>query len=163
MYGLGVVFAIRYVHFLMKVIFIKKSNSIPEVYLVKSTYNKLLSESTSGGVFRTIVETFCDRNYVIFGVAYDSSMVFKHSFITSKNLINKFQGSKYVQSDVKESYKLVNFFLKKGIKVLFFGTPCQIAGLRSYLNILKYKEFGNLFCVKLIFSEYSARYFLENI
>lgn len=90
-------------------------------------------ESTSGGAFSAIVEAFCDENYVIFGAEAKGIDVF-HSYIEDKTELSKFRKSKYSQSVIGDTYKQAKAFLKEGKKVLFSGTPCQIAGLRSYLG-----------------------------
>ena len=55
--------------------------------------------------------------------------------------------SKYVQSDLRGSFTQVKEDLRKGTKVLFSGTACQVAGLKSYLpNCLH----DNLFCIDII-------------
>ena len=90
-------------------------------------------ESTSGGAFSAIVDAYCDENYVIFGARADGLRVY-HSYIEDKNELSRFRKSKYSQSEIGDSYKQVKSFLKQGKKVLFSGTPCQIAGLRSFLR-----------------------------
>ncbi len=91
-------------------------------------------ESTSGGAFSAIVDAFCDKNYVIFGAEAKGLLVF-HSYITNKRDIGKFRKSKYSQSIIGLSYRHVKRFLNEGKKVLFSGTPCQIAGLLSFLKV----------------------------
>jgi coenzyme F420-reducing hydrogenase beta subunit len=54
--------------------------------------------------------------------------------------------SKYVQSDTNNSFKLAKLDLENGKTVLFSGTPCQIAGLKSFLR----KEYENLYTIDLI-------------
>jgi len=90
-------------------------------------------ESTSGGAFSAIVDAFCDENYVVFGAKAEGIRVF-HSYIEDKKDLNVFRKSKYSQSIIGDSYKQVRSFLIEGRKVLFSGTPCQIAGLRSFLR-----------------------------
>ena len=90
-------------------------------------------ESTSGGAFSAIVDAFCDEKYVVFGAEAKEIDVF-HSYIESKAELSKFRKSKYSQSIIGDTYKQVKAFLKEGKKVLFSGTPCQIAGLRCYLG-----------------------------
>ena len=90
-------------------------------------------ESTSGGAFSAIVDAFCDTNYVIFGAEAKGLFVF-HSYITDKREVAKFRKSKYSQSIIGSSYKKTKRFLQEGKKVLFSGTPCQIAGLLAYLG-----------------------------
>lgn len=92
--------------------------------------------STSGGAFTAIVDSFCDDNYVIFGAASKGLQVF-HGYITNKNNLKVFRKSKYEQSTMGLAYKKVRFFLNEGRKVLFSGTPCQIAGLLVYLDVFK--------------------------
>ena len=89
--------------------------------------------STSGGAFSAIVDAFCDEDYVIFGVEAKGLLVF-HSYITDKRNLGKFRKSKYSQSIMGLSYRNARKFIKEGKKVLFSGTPCQIAGLLSHLG-----------------------------
>lgn len=103
-------------------------------------------ESTSGGAFSAIVNALCDENYVIFGAEAQGLNVF-HSYIEDKSQLTKFRKSKYSQSVIGDSYKQVKSFLKSGKKVLFSGTPCQIAGLRCYL---KNTNQDNLLTVEVI-------------
>lgn len=93
----------------------------------------VLNESTSGGAFSAIAESWCDENYVIFGALSDGLRVY-HSYITDKADLYKFRRSKYSQSRMGTAYKDAKAFLKEGKKVLFSGTPCQIAGLINYLG-----------------------------
>ena len=89
--------------------------------------------STSGGIFSEIVDVFCDQDYAIFGAEAKGLDVW-HSFVTDKNEIDRYRKSKYSQSKIGDSYKYAKRLLKKGMKVLFSGTPCQIAGLQNYLQ-----------------------------
>lgn len=90
-------------------------------------------ESTSGGAFSAIVDTFCDENYVIFGAESKGLLVW-HSYITDKKDLAKFRKSKYSQSKMGNSYQQAKDFLNSGKKVLFSGTPCQISGLKAFLR-----------------------------
>ncbi len=90
-------------------------------------------ESTSGGAFSAIVDAFCDENYAIFGAEARALQVF-HSYVTDKSRIGKFRKSKYSQSMIGLTYRKAREFLNNGCKVLFSGTPCQIAGLLSFLK-----------------------------
>ena len=60
--------------------------------------------------------------------------------------MHKLQGSKYVQSDLSGIYSRVKSELKSGRNVLFSGTGCQVAGLRSFLG----KDFDNLITVDIV-------------
>lgn len=98
-----------------------------------STDSTVRFESTSGGAFSEIARVFCDDNYVIFGAGADGLNVF-HSYITDIAQLSKFRKSKYSQSVIGSVYKEAKQFLCDGKKVLFSGTPCQIAGLKAYLG-----------------------------
>lgn len=91
------------------------------------------NKSTSGGAFSAIVDTWCDERYVIFGASANGLDVF-HKFIIDKKDLELFRKSKYSQSRIGTAYVDVREYLKDGKKVLFSGTPCQIAGLQSLLK-----------------------------
>lgn len=90
-------------------------------------------ESTSGGAFSAIVEGWCDENYVIFGAAADGLRIY-HQGIEDTDQLSMLRKSKYSQSEMCDAYSQAKKYLKAGRKVLFSGTPCQIAGLRAYLG-----------------------------
>ncbi len=103
--------------------------------------------STSGGVFVALAEYILNENGVVFGVEWDKiNYGAKHSYCEKIEDLKKYQGSKYVQSDVGNSYKEVKSLLDNGRLVLFSGTPCQVAALRCYLN----KEYDRLFTIDIV-------------
>ena len=107
---------------------------------------KVRFSSTSGGAFSAVVDAFCDENYVIFGAEAKGLKVF-HSYITDKKDLEKFRKSKYSQSAIGNSYKEVRKFLAEGKKVLFSGTPCQIAALKTSV---KNMDQTNLLTVEVV-------------
>ena len=109
---------------------------------------KVRFESTSGGAFSAIANAFCDNNYVVFGAKSNGLLVY-HSCITDKNDLQVFRKSKYSQSIIGISYIQAKKFLNEGKKVLYSGTPCQIAGLNNYLNLSKVNA-TNLLTVEVI-------------
>jgi coenzyme F420-reducing hydrogenase beta subunit len=110
------------------------------------TKNKeIWKSSASGGAFSEICYSFGDNETVVFGARFDNLKVV-HSYVIGVNNIGVFRKSKYVQSDLGNSLCKAEEFLKAGKKVIFSGTPCQIAGLKSYLG----KDYENLFCVDLV-------------
>ena len=123
-----------------------KENNLKEIYGVHILDKDILEKSASGGAFTGIVNSFCDENYVIFGARFDDKFQVIHDYVTSKDKIDVFRKSKYVQSDLRNCFKLAKSFLNEGKKVLFSGTPCQIAGLKCFLR----KEYENLLCVDII-------------
>lgn len=107
---------------------------------------KILSESTSGGAFTAIANEWCDENYVIFGATANGLDVY-HKYITDKTELYQFRRSKYSQSKIGNSFIEARNFLNQGKKVLFSGTPCQIAGLKS---LLKGVIYDNLLTVEVV-------------
>lgn len=107
-----------------------------------------LKKSSSGGVFYGIAKEIIQRGGVVFGAVMDKSLSVKHKVACSEEELNSLRGSKYIQSRIGNAYIDVKVYLEKDIPVLFTGTPCQIAGLRSFLGENAQNE--NLFCVEVI-------------
>lgn len=103
-------------------------------------------QSSSGGIFTLLAEKILSQGGVVFGASFDENFNVVHTKAETIAELSKFRGSKYVQSDINTTYKQAELFLKKGIKVLFSGTPCQINGLSNYLR----KEYDNLLLVDFI-------------
>lgn len=117
-------------------------------YVLQSKDDNLSVKSSSGGMFAELARYFLHNNGVVFGCAMqkiNDKFEIKHIFIEDEKDLYKLQGSKYVQSDIDYSYRYVKQFLTDNRLVLFSGTPCQIAGLKSFLN----KNYENLLCVDL--------------
>lgn len=89
--------------------------------------------STSGGIASVITRDVIKRGGVVFGCTSKDIHKIKHIKITTESEINLLKGSKYVQSDILNTYSDAKSELIQGRDVLFIGTPCQIAGLKSYL------------------------------
>lgn len=115
------------------------------------------NKSTSGGAFSAIVNAFCDNNYIIFGAEAKGLSVF-HSYISDVDEIDKFRKSKYSQSKMGTVYKDCKKFLAEGKKVLFSGTPCQIAGLKAFLGD---KTYDNLLTVEVICEGVPSPYYIR--
>ena len=115
----------------------------PLAYACFNKNEDIRMESSSGGIFSLVAEQIILNNGVVFGVGFDKDFNVVHSYVENKEDLNKFRGSKYVQSKIGDTYKQVKNFLEEGIEVLFTGTPCQISGLKSYLG----KDYNNLFCM----------------
>ena len=98
------------------------------------------TQSSSGGIFSLISEKTIEKGGTVFGAVLDSDMSIAHAGISDKNGIAAMRGSKYVQSDTKNTFSMAKEILEKGEPVLYSGTPCQIAGLKSYLK----KDYPNL-------------------
>ena len=91
-------------------------------------------QSSSGGIFTVLAESVLDDGGVVVGVAQTAPTRFGHIVVENKADLAKLRGSKYVQADVGLVYREVRNLLKAGRKVLFSGTPCQVAGLYAVLG-----------------------------
>lgn len=108
---------------------------------------KVRFSSSSGGAFALIAEYILTIGGKVYGCTLDSDMKAIHIGISKKEDLYKLQGSKYVQSEIGTVYSEIKECLKKGQPVLFVGTPCQAAGLYTYLGK---KQNENLYIVDFI-------------
>lgn len=120
--------------------------NIPKVYAAKYKDRGSTFKSTSGGLFIPIAKSVLSMGGVVFGCAYDENLVAKHIKVETEDELYRLQSSKYVQSDTREIYKQVKTELQNGKEVLFSGTGCQAAGLRSFLG----KDYGNLLITDIV-------------
>lgn len=117
------------------------------VYAAYHNNNEVHMASRSGGVFVALSDYIIDNNGSVYGCGYDNNFTVIHKRAINKKDRNEFQGSKYVQSDLREIFEMVIKDLNENMLVLFSGTPCQVAGL---LNILNDKQKENLFTVDIV-------------
>lgn len=103
--------------------------------------------SSSGGVFSALAEVVIGEGGIVYGAAWDENMQLRHIGIEDIEKLDLLRRSKYVQSNVDGVFRDVKAQLKTGRKVLFCGTPCQVAGLKS---ILGNKDFPNLLTVGVV-------------
>lgn len=109
---------------------------------------EIRSHSSSGGMFSVLAKSILSQGGIVVGCAMsDDSSCAKHILIESEDELWKLQGSKYVQSAINGVFRKVKNYLSDGMKVLFSGTPCQVAGLKSYLGN---RSQDHLFCVDII-------------
>ena len=108
--------------------------------------DELRSQSSSGAVFPLLAEDFLQKGGYVSGAAFDENNRVRHIVIGSSEELQKIKGSKYVQSDTGHSYSEIKKLLKENKPVLFSGTPCQVAGLRAFLQ----KDYENLLTVDIV-------------
>ena len=140
------------------------NNNYPIYYAAMASDFLRLNKSSSGAFFTIAAEYIISQKGVIFGAAFDENYMVKHILVDNYNDLEKLKGSKYVQSDLKDIFKQCKKYLDRGILVLFSGTPCQISGLKKYLN----KEYENLLLIDIICHGVPSplvwkKYLLENI
>lgn len=126
-----------------------KNNNVNQnrkAFAVINKNEEIRKESSSGGVFTAIAEQIINQKGVVFGAKFTEEFSVVHGWTNSIEGLSAFRGSKYVQSSINNSYREAKCLLDKSRIVLFTGTPCQIAGLRSFLG----KDYENLICVDFI-------------
>lgn len=112
----------------------------PVVVVLQHKNQAILKASQSGGAFSALAEYVFSESGVVYGAVLDDNFIVRHERVTNADSLSKINGSKYVQSDLNGVFKQVKLDLKNGVKVLFSGTPCQIAGLNMYLGKTRYKH-----------------------
>jgi len=117
-----------------------------EVFAAVNKDDSIRMQSSSGGIFTALAEQIIQEKGVVFGARFDEKWEVKHDYTETIEGLKAFRGSKYVQSRIGDTFSKAEFFLKAGRKVMFTGTPCQIAGLRLFLR----KEYENLLAVDII-------------
>lgn len=110
------------------------------------TDDNIHSSSTSGGIATLLSLDFINKGSVVYAGAINKDLSVSMKRCTAKNEVLSLQGSKYLHSHINDSYTKIKNDLDSGIDVLVISIPCQIAGLKSFLN----KEYDNLYTVDLI-------------
>ena len=120
------------------------------VYVGAHKENNIIKNSSSGGAFTVLTDYFIKQMHgVVYGCVLDEHLRAYHIRTDSCVLRDKMRGSKYIQSNIGDSYIQVKKDLTEGVKVLFSGTPCQIQALYSFL-ILTHTNTDNLFTVAVL-------------
>ena len=119
------------------------------VYALARKDANMLQLSASGGAFSVFAEQMIAEQGAVFGAALAqeaSTLVPRHCAATSLEELAPLRGSKYVQSSLGHTFVQAKQLLESGKKVLFSGTPCQIAALKSFLN----QDYDNLLTIDLV-------------
>lgn len=125
----------------------KNSSVVPlKVFAFRNKNDAQIMQSASGGVGALAAQEIIKEGGIAYGVSYDKSFGVKHIRVDCLSDLPQIQSSKYVQSDTGDTYSQVQKDLQSGKMVLYTGTPCQIAGLYSFLG----KEYEKLYTIDLI-------------
>lgn len=122
------------------------TESMKIVYAGWNKNKSVKRKSSSGGMFSLIAEWFLNNGGYVIGSAWDNDFSVKHICASNKKDLEKLRGSKYIQSNTGNIYVKVKSLLDSGKKVLFSGTPCQVHGMRTFLN----KDYENLYTIDLV-------------
>ncbi|NPD82806.1 coenzyme F420-reducing hydrogenase, beta subunit [Prevotella sp. PINT] len=117
-----------------------------KAYALWRTDDTLRRQSSSGGLAAVLSERMIAEGGIVYGCAFEKPFSVKHVRCSSANDLEKLKRSKYVQSDLTGIHSQLMNDLKSGKKVLFIGTPCQVATVALYAQ----KFAANLFTVDVI-------------
>ncbi|MBD5281032.1 MAG: 4Fe-4S dicluster domain-containing protein [Bacteroides sp.] len=120
--------------------YISKLNYQSQFYGGRSYCKDVLSKSQSGGIGYEIAREALDNNYIVYGAAYDQDLSVKHIRVNSFSDLDRLQGSKYIQSDLRPIWRLLLDDLKNGKSIVFFGTPCQVSAVRRIKELYRYDK-----------------------
>lgn len=115
-------------------------------FALKNKNEAVRMQSSSGGLFTILAEGILRENGVVYGAVFNEEWNVIHTRIDSTEELHRLRGSKYVQSVIGDIFKQVREDLKANKKVLFSGSPCQVAGLNAFLR----KEYDNLTTVDFV-------------
>ena len=114
----------------------------------QNTNESVRKVSTSGGMFGLLAEQVIASGGIIWAAGFDDAAIVVHKKAGKLDELDDLYGSKYVQSDLKDTFKKIRQELITSDKtVLFVGTPCQVEGLLYYLGK---KEREHLLTIDLV-------------
>lgn len=107
---------------------------------------EVVKNSTSGGAFTALSDAVLEEGGLIAGAIMDNNFTVHHILTNEYSVRNMMRGSKYVQSAMGSIFVEIKQALKDGKIVLFSGTPCQCAGIKSFFG----EKFDNLIIVDFL-------------
>lgn len=121
-----------------------ENKSLNQCYVAYSNDEDAKKTSSSGGIFDLVAKNILKEHGIVVGAAFNDKMELKHAAIEKIEDLEKLKGSKYLQSELDNIFSYIKEKINSR-KVLFVGTPCQVAGLHAFLK----KDYDNLVCVDL--------------
>ena len=119
----------------------------PTCYAAYSKATDLRMQSSSGGLFSELARPILAAGGLVFGCVWEKpDFVAVHRGVDTLAGLADLRGAKYVQSDLRDTFREARRALEAGRPVLFSGMPCQIAGLHAFLT----KPYVSLLTVELI-------------
>ncbi len=118
----------------------------PKIIAAWSKNEHTRLDSTSGGVFSELAKAIYEENGYVAGAVYNKEWLVEHILSDNIKDLENIRSSKYLQSDMGDTFRKVKEKLEEGRKVLICGSPCQISGLYNYLK----KDYDNLYTCDFI-------------
>lgn len=116
-------------------------------YIAKD--ERIVEKSSSGGVFSAFAEYIIDNGGIVFGSYYNGES--RRLEVSNSEEVDwkLFRKSKYIESYMGDTCRQIALNIKKERKVLFCGTPCQVRGIRNYLQTRKISQ-DNLLLIDFV-------------
>lgn len=124
----------------------QKENEQTKVFSAFSLNQQIRENSSSGGIFTELALSVLSNKGIVYGAAYDEAWTVRHVAIEDEEQLHKLRGAKYTESVLNYTFSEIKQYLNSKRDVLFSGTPCQVAGLKSYLQ----HDYDNLLCVDFV-------------
>lgn len=116
------------------------------IFLCYSKDDFVRKKSSSGGIFYEIAKSVITDGGYVCSAKYNGDFEVIHVVASSLEELNAMLKSKYIQSNIGDTYKIIEELLSNDKKVLFVGTPCQVKGLKMFLK----KDYKNLLCGEVV-------------
>lgn len=120
----------------------------PEIIKAYGAWHKIdetRKKSSSGGIFPALASIVLKKGGCVFGVVWKDKETAGFAKAETGEELIPMLGSKYTQAEPGNVYREVACELSAGREVLFSGTPCQVAALKSYLR----KPYENLLTMEV--------------
>lgn len=115
-----------------------------DCYAAQVTDKKLKTGTSSGGIASILAKIFISNGDAVCGAMITNGKV-SHQVVLEENGLEKLKGSKYVQSELIQCYAEIKAQLAQDKRVLFIGTPCQVAAMRN-----TFKRYSKFYCVDIV-------------
>ncbi len=118
----------------------------PQAIISRSKDLTVVKNAASGGFIQELCHYIIKEGGVVCGVGYNEQLEVIHKLANTLEELQEFSGSKYAQSRIGTVYLDCKNMLLADKVVLFIGTPCQVAALKSYLQV----EYEKLYTVDFV-------------
>lgn len=95
---------------------------------------QIRKDSSSGGVFTALAQRVLQAGGAVCGAVYNEKFGVEHRLAFTMEELASMRGAKYTQSHAGHCFRQLKQLLAQDRPVLFVGTPCQCAALRSYIG-----------------------------
>ena len=123
----------------------KKIECKQEAYSIVNKNKIIYDHCSTTGIVSVLSKIILHEGGFVVGSCFENGEV-KHIIVDNIDDVSKLAGSKYVQSKIGNIFNKIKCILKQNKKVLFVGTPCQVAGLKGFLK----REYNNLVTIDFI-------------